>query len=170
MSHGDDVPRLGMRSARADRPAVHGCSAGPVRRGLLLERHLRERGVLGKTCFNGAGVGAACMVDADCQPAAGLVCSAGSCTLVTVTSTSCSSDQDCAAGSYCSLSGSGSGGCVPKKPAGALCDNYDECWGGCEVISRPTTVLRVRAGRPHVPRLKALPLHGPNLRFKRRER
>jgi hypothetical protein len=88
----------------------------------------------GDTCFNGAGVGAVCSVDADCQPAAGLLCNAGSCTLVPVTSASCSSDQDCAAGSYCSLSGDGSGGCVPKKPAGALCDSYDECWGGCEVI------------------------------------
>jgi hypothetical protein len=95
----------------------------------------------GSMCFQGPGIGATCMVDADCQPAAGLTCSAGQCALTTVTSPSCTAaNQICAQGLYCELAtGATNGSCVPKLPAGSPCDSYSdgysECWEGCLVVS-----------------------------------
>jgi hypothetical protein len=87
-------------------------------------------------CYEGPGIGAACMFDTDCQPAAGLVCSAGACNLTPGTVAPCTAaNQTCDATSYCSLSSDGStGACVPKLPAGSLCESYDQCWEGCAVI------------------------------------
>ena len=87
-------------------------------------------------CFEGPGVGAACTLDTDCQPSGGLLCGAGKCALTTPPNASCNlTTQTCDSSSYCALAtGLSTGGCLPKKPAGALCKAYGECWGDCLVV------------------------------------